>query len=84
MGLDLRGAGGRVCWSYHVAAEIGKFSITAIRKSKQSTLRATVRSADPFKVRQTPLVFEVSNGTLRWSLSDVVITDGILTATIDQ
>jgi len=43
-----------------------------------------VRSADPFKVRQTPLVFEVSNGALRWSLSDVVITDGILTATIDQ
>lgn len=85
MGFDLRGAAGRVCWSYHVAAVIGKFSITAIRKSERSALRAHVVSADPFQMQQSPLVFELTNGSgLRWSLRDVVVKDGILTAVIEK
>ncbi len=91
MALELRGATGRLCWSYHIAAEIGKFSITGIRKSTKSALRARIVSADPFKVQQSPLVFEMpvtnasgTKGALRWTLEDVVIADGVLTATIDQ
>lgn len=46
--------------------------------------------ADPFKVRQSDLVFEVpiaspdgkKKGVLRWPVSDVAIKDGMLTATI--
>lgn len=84
MGFDLRGAAGRVCWSYHVAAVVGKFTIVAIRKSKRSALRAMVIRADPFKVRQSPLVFEITNGSgLRWPIENVEIKDGVLTATLD-
>ena len=90
--FDLRGAAGRLCWSYHVAAEIGKFTIVGLRKSSKSELRAKVLSADPFKVQQSPLVFEVpiaspdgtKKGLLRWTLSNVVIKDGVLTATIGE
>lgn len=88
--FDLRGNSGRIQWSYHVAAEIGKFTIVGNRKLKTSALRATVLSADPFKVRQSGLMFEVPiaspDGTkksvMRWPVSDVAIKDGMLTATI--
>jgi hypothetical protein len=84
MRLDLRGAAGRVCWSYHVAAVVGKFTIVSARKSKTSTLRAMVVSVDPYKVQQSPLVFEITNGSgLRWPIQDAAIKDGILTATIE-
>lgn len=89
-GFDLRGAAGRLRWSYHVAAEIGTFTIVAIRKSNKSQLRAKVLDSDPFKVRQSDLVFEVpisspdgkKKSVMKWPVSDVVIKDGMLTATI--
>lgn len=85
-GFELRGVAGRVCWSYHVAMEIGSFNITPIRKSEQAVLRATVRSADPFKAQQSPLVFEalIGKAVWRWALSEVVIDGALLTAKVIQ
>ncbi|HEX7769194.1 MAG TPA: hypothetical protein VF422_04105 [Dokdonella sp.] len=91
MAFEMRGTAGRVCWSYHVAARVEKFSIVGIRKSKKSALRARLVDADPFKVQQSPLVFEVTRpspsggtNTLRWPLQEVAIQGDVLTATIDQ
>lgn len=83
-GLSLRGAAARVRWSYHVAAELGRFSIDPIRGKEASALRATVLSVDPYQAQQSPLVFELPGGAMRWALSNVVIADGVLTGQLSE
>lgn len=69
-------------WSYHVAADLGKWLIFSKKKSDQLRLHAVVASSDSFQITQSPLIFEGAG--LRYQLSDVEIKNGRIEARLDE
>lgn len=76
----LAGHGGKVLWSYAVAAECEKFEVR--QKGKALSLVARLSSSDVFKLRQSPLAFVVMVGGGRWTwpIASLEMKDGLLTA----
>lgn len=70
-------------WGYTHAATLGTWTVTK-REDGRWNLKATVVSADTFRVAQRPLVFEapLNNGAWRWPVVELQVVDGSLTATL--
>jgi hypothetical protein len=81
-GIELRGESARLCWSYHVAADLGKWLIFTKKKSTELRLHAVIASSDPFQMTQSPLIFEGAG--LRYQLSDVEIKNGRIEARLSK
>jgi hypothetical protein len=80
--LRLRGVGGAILWGYRQAATLRTWTI---RKDADDrwTLRATLERAEPFQLRQTPLLFSAprAGGYWAWGLDAAPqIHDGQLVA----
>jgi hypothetical protein len=72
----LTGSGGRVMWSYAVAAQCEKFEVR--QKGKALSLVARLSSPDVFRLRQSPLMFEVPVGGGRWTWPiESLVIDGL-------
>lgn len=75
---SLTGAGGSIKWAYHVAAELGEW--TLISGATGRVLSAAVTSSDAFRVTQAPLRFTVPMRRWAWPIESLQIVDGRLTA----
>lgn len=62
--LVLRGGEATIVWVYHTAAVCKSWTIT--QHGRVWNLSATVTRADPFKLRQAPLVFTAPRKGGRW------------------
>jgi hypothetical protein len=80
--VTVGGLSGEVRWSYHTAASVGKWTVTA--DASGHTLTAVVVSHDAFKVSQRPLTFVVDRGRGQWiwSINTLQIAGDTLTATL--
>ncbi len=79
--IQLRGEAGDVRHVYHRAAQLGAWTMDG------GTLKAQVRSVDPFRLKQTPLVFEVrrpGGAVWSWPLRDVVVTGAEFSARVSD
>jgi hypothetical protein len=56
--IRLDGEGARIEWGYQTAAEVGRYRI------EHGYLRAQLRTANPFRLTQSPLWFIVENPTV--------------------
>lgn len=77
----INGPQGEVRWSYHRAATVGPWTLTA--EPAGATLTATVVSSDAFAVSQQPLTFVVprpSGASWTWPIVTLQIAGGSLTA----
>lgn len=79
----ITGDTGRLTWGYQVAAVTGRFEI--VKKGDEFRLRARVAEADPFRLGQAGLMFEVTvrNATLqeqvwKWPVSAITVKDGVI------
>lgn len=77
---SITGVVGQVKWAYYVAAAINGYTVT--RVGPQWSLRATVVTADAFKLSQRPLMFVAPHekGEWRWPILDYQLAEGALTA----
>jgi hypothetical protein len=74
---------GEVRWAYHRAAALRDVSITIPRGGIGArTAHARIVEMDAFKVRQSPLLLVLPFGTGGWTILDLTIADGYLTATL--
>jgi hypothetical protein len=82
--LEIRGVVAQITWSYHVAATVQGYTIRLNKKTGGGTLRATIASADAFKLAQQPLTFVAlfGKGVKRWALTLQTFTHGTVTATL--
>lgn len=84
----IRGVVGQIRWSYYVAASVTNFTVTRHGSTTGATVRWTLRAtlvlADAFKLSRKPLVFQVETkkGLMTWPITDLVITDRDVTATL--
>lgn len=78
----MAGHGGRILWSYAVAAEVERFEVQ--QAGKKLTLSAQLKTADVFKLRQSPLTFEVAvrGGRWTWPIQTLTVGDKRATATL--
>lgn len=56
----LRGARASITWAYHTAAVLRTWTLRRGEDAKSWTLRAGIDRADPFQLRQRPLLFTAS------------------------
>jgi hypothetical protein len=80
--LKVEGHEGQIKWAYLTAVTFGPFRFEG--DDRGGTLTAQIVSCDNFRVNQHPLVAEVPAGraTWRWSVSDLQISGGTLTARV--
>jgi hypothetical protein len=80
-GGSIRGVVGLIKWRYYHAAAINGYTVTRGQTGRWS-LRATVVTADRFKMAQKPLLFVAphAKGEWRWPIVDLEIRDGVVTA----
>lgn len=91
----IRGQVGRIMWSYYAAASVTAITVTrsvphlgGCRCAKCAegrwTLRATLVLSDAFKLSRKPLVFVIATkkGDMTWPITDLVMTDREVTATL--
>lgn len=78
--LLLAGSGGRIMWSYAVAAGCERFEVR--QKGKALTLVARLREPDVFKLRQSPLRFEVPAARVTWPITSLSVEGAVATATL--
>jgi hypothetical protein len=78
----MRGAEGAVMWSYHAAASLKDWTVTA--DSAGHRLTAQVVSHDAFRVSQQPLTFVVPRPTGQWTwpITSLQIAGTALIATV--
>jgi hypothetical protein len=72
--LTLQGPAGEIRWSYHQAATLSDWHVTAAPEAVR--LSATIVQQDPVKVSQRPLTFVVRRptGAWRWPIQSLQIT----------
>ncbi len=82
--MVLRGSGGLVKWSYHTAASLDAWTITA--EPTGTTLTAKVVSQDTFAASQRPLTLVIPRpkGQWTWAVDSLQIVDSTLTAKLVQ
>ena len=71
--ITLRGAEATVTWSYHTAAVCRSWQATKAGQGRWA-LVASLTRADPFKLRQAPLLFNVPRKGGYWSWRVETIT----------
>ena len=62
--VTISGIEAELCWGYHVAAQLGKWSMSADLSG--GDLTAAVVSVDPFRLSQPSLMFRVSRNGRFW------------------
>jgi hypothetical protein len=82
------GARGAVRWSYHLAASLGAFSITQGAPPEcRLTLVARIEDHHPYRLAQTPLVFELlmpSGPPVRYAIRSLSVEGSMLTAILNR
>ena len=92
---QIRAPKGFVTWSYYRAASVTNITVTrsvphigdcrcATCAAGRWVLRATLVVSDAFKLSRKPLLFVVptQKGDMVWPITDLVITDRTVTATL--
>jgi hypothetical protein len=82
--VTVRGLSGTVYWGYAVAATVTGWTAVRSGITDAGTITGTVATVDTFRISKQPLVFVVTHqkGSWRWSIQQLQIVDGHLTATI--
>jgi len=96
-GARLTGVVGKLSWGYYDAARIEGYTVVRDKRTQRWSLRAKIvpGTADPFKMRQTPLrfiapyVIPAKNGKppekrqWEWLVEGADIAGGVLTARLE-
>jgi hypothetical protein len=82
-GGSISGVVGRIEWAYHVAAELQGYVVTRSPENRWS-LVATPTRADPFQLRQRPLVFvgPTAHGDLCFPIESIDVGPTYIKATL--
>lgn len=78
--LTLRGTSASLLWGYHTAAALTTWTIA--KTAGGWTLKATIRRADAFQLRQTPLLFTAprKDGWWAWGINSIDVGPTFLVA----
>lgn len=77
----MEGPRAEVAWGYHSAAELGPWVLETIPGAgAEWWLRAEVRTADPFRLTQAPLLFIIDNSAANKPPFERVLLDAHLEA----
>ncbi len=81
--VTLEGMSASIRWGYHLAGELGPFTVTRDADGAWS-VSGTVLKSDAYRVSQCPLVFVAphQDGSWRWPITSLQIVDGTLTASL--
>jgi hypothetical protein len=71
-GATIRGVVGQITWGYYTAARLEGYTVTRSKAGVWS-LHGTVVLADPFKIKQRPLLFVAPHdkGEWRWPIDSI-------------
>lgn len=83
MGATIKGQTAVLRWGYHVAAQLGPWSVVVT--PERSTVTADIVQRDEYKSSQQPLKFVVERPGGHdwvWPIESAQMTDGTLTASL--
>lgn len=82
--MQVRAHSGTVRWGYYAAAAVRDVILEWDLAAKEYRLKATVVTADTFRLSQQPLVFQIAHdkGVWRWPVKSLQVADGTLTAVL--